>query len=218
MRRYLVLFCLGCASLGLSRANTVKPVTLTSANDLGAWEFVATPSTSLGSVCHFSEDGTLKLDGKPIGYIATKKSFDNYRLHVEWRWPTNAAKNSNSGVLLHIASGPKDRAWPECFQVQTKPSRAGDLLPMAGAVFAEKLSTPPEAKTPQLNHRKDDVEKPLGEWNTADITCHNGVIEITINGVVENKVTDASPGAGKIGFQFEGTPYALRNVRLTPLD
>jgi len=31
-------------------------------------------------------------------------------------------------------------------------------------------------------------------------------------------VTGSKPAAGQIGFQLEGQPYELRNVRLTPLE
>lgn len=215
--RFPFALLLTLAAGSFCAAASTTPLELLNRKDLAAWEFVTMPATDVASVCHYTADGVLAVAGKPVGYLATKRSFDNYRFHAEWRWPANAAKNSNSGILLHIASGPKDRQWPVCFQMQTKPGRAGDLLPMAGAVFAEKLSTPPEAKTPQLD-RRGDSEKPVGEWNVCDIVCRNGVIEVTLNGVLQNKVTDANPGAGKVGFQLEGTPYELRNVVLTPLD
>jgi hypothetical protein len=88
---------------------------------------------------------------------------------------------------------------------------------MAGARFAEKLSTPPEAKTPQLNHAAPDSEHPSGEWNSCDIVCRGDTITVTINGVVQNRVTGCSLREGRIGFQLEGAPYELRHVRLTPL-
>jgi hypothetical protein len=213
-----ILVLLGSIFAAVAVNAVPAPVSLKTEKDLTSWEFVAVPPTAVAAVCHLTTEGNIAVSGKPIGYLCTKGSFDNYRLHAEWRWPADAVKNSNSGVLLHIASGPKDRAWPECFQVQTKPTRTGDLLPMAGATFAEKLSTPPGVKNPQLDHRADTVEKPLGEWNTCDITCRDGTIEIVINGVLANRVSNATPGAGKVGFQCEGTPYELRNVTLTPLD
>jgi len=98
-----------------------------------------------------------------------------------------------------------------------KLNRAGDMLPMQGATFAEKLSTAPSAKTPQLDRRADSSEKPLGAWNTCDLVCRAGTIEVTINGVLQNKVTQCAPAAGRVGFQLEGTPFELRNVRLAPL-
>jgi len=169
-------------------------------------------------VCKYNADGSLAVAGKPVSFLATKASYENYRLHAEWRWPKDAAKNSNGGVLLHITSGPTGgTAWPVCLQMQLKLTRAGDLLPMHSAKFAEKLSTPPDAKTPQLDRLAADPEKPLGEWNTCDIVCRGDTIEVTINGVLQNKITKCAPAAGKIGFQLEGTPYELRNVRVAPL-
>jgi len=194
------------------------PIALLDGQDLAGWELVATPATDPAAVCHYNTEGALAVAGKPVGFLATKISYENYRLHAEWRWPASAAKNSNSGVLLHIASDAVNgTAWPVCFQMQLKLTRAGDLLPMNDAKFAEKLSTAPGAKTPQLDRRGDSSEKPLGEWNTCDIVCRGDTIEVTINGILQNIVTHTAPAAGRIGFQLEGTPFELRNVQIAPL-
>src|SRR6185369_4489547 len=104
-----------------------------------------------------------------------------------------------------------------CFQAQMKLTRAGDLLPMNGGKFAEKLTTPPDAKTPQLDRSNPaDPEKPLGEWNSYDIVCRGDTIEVSVNGVLENKITRCEPATGRIGIQLEGTPFELRNVRIEP--
>lgn len=63
-----------------------------------------------------------------------------------------------------------------------------------------------------------DSEQPAGEWNSADIVSRDGVIEVAVNGVAQNRVTGAMPREGRIGFQLEGTPYELRHVELTPLE
>ena len=209
---------LGLAALPLRAESATQPEDLFAGDGFPALEYVVSPATPLASVCTRQADGVIAVVGKPVGYLATKSTYSNYRLHVEWRWPADAAKNSNGGVLLHIASGPVGgTAWPVCFQMQLKPTRAGDLLPMGDAAFADKLSTPPGARTPQLNRREEASEKPLGEWNACDITCRDGTIEVTVNGVRQNQVTGATPGKGRVGFQLEGTPFELRNVRLTTL-
>lgn len=196
-----------------------KPADLLADASLPAWDFVTATPTPLASIATLGADGTLAIVGKPVGYLATKISHENYQLHLEWRWPANAAKNSNSGVLLHITSGPAGgTAWPECFQMQLKLGRAGDMLPMSLARFTEKLSTAPDAKTPQLDRTPTSTEKPAGEWNICDITCRGDTIEVFINGVLQNRVTKCTPATGKIGLQLEGTPFAVRNVRLTPLS
>ncbi|WP_438479971.1 3-keto-disaccharide hydrolase [Oleiharenicola lentus] len=180
-------------------------------SDFAGWEFIATPATEISTVCAFTSDGIVRAAGKPTGYLATKDTFENYRLHAEWRWPE---KPGNGGVLVHITSGPKDRAWPECFQIQTKHQSTGDLLPMAGATFVEPLTSAP-GTSPQIRARlAADSEKPAGQWNTCDIVCRGDTIEVSINGVAQNKVTGTSSRRGKIGFQFEGATFELRNITI----
>jgi hypothetical protein len=165
-------------------------------------------------VCSIRADGVIAVAGSPIGYIATKASYHDFRLHAEWRWPE---KPGNSGVLVHVSTGPKDRQWPLCYQVQWKNTAVGDLLPMAGASFAEPLSTPPGAKTAQLNHSAPGSERPVGEWNACDVVCRGTTIEVTVNGVRQNRVSGLSVTEGKVGIQLEGTPFELRNVSIVPL-
>lgn len=185
-------------------------------HDLAGWELVTVPAVDIEAVCTLKPDGVIAVAGKPVGYLATTATHANYRLHAEWRWP---GKPGNSGVLLHISGGPAHgTAWPVCFQMQLKSTRAGDMLPMCGAGFAEKLSTAPGAKTPQLDRAAGSSEKPAGEWNTCDITCRGDTIEVVVNGVRQNTVTHAQPAAGRVGFQLEGAPFELRQVRLAPLD
>ena len=43
------------------------------------------------------------------------------------------------------------------------------------------------------------------------------MLECTINGVQQNRVTGCQPAAGQIGIQLEGAPYELRNIRITRL-
>ncbi len=191
------------------------PEALFNGRDLAGWELFAAPAADIARVCRILPDGVIAAAGAPVGYIATTASYGNYRLHAEWRWP---GKAGNGGVLLHISSGPKDRAWPLSLQVQTKFKFVGDLLPMAGATFAEPLTSPPGATTPIRAHTAPDSEKPAGEWNACDILCRDGIVEVTINGVRQNRVTAALPRAGRIGFQFEGTPFELRRVSVVRLD
>lgn len=187
---------------------------LLDASSLDAWEFVTPEKVApVDAVCAAQLDGSLVLTGKPTGFLATKASHHDYALHVEWRW---TEKPGNGGVLLHIASGPKDRAWPVSFQVQTKHKAAGDLLPMAGATFAEPLTSAPGAT--QVKARTGaDAERPAGEWNSCDIVCRGDTISVSVNGVEQNRVTGCSERAGRIGLQFEGAPFAVRAVRIEAL-
>src|SRR6478609_1792685 len=200
---------------GTARSAPAAAIPLFDGHDLAGWEFVVSPATDLATVCTLRPEGIIAAAGKPVGFIATTATYSNYRLHAEWRW---SDKPGNGGVLVHISSGPKDRAWPLCYQVQLKNKSVGDFLPMAGATFAEALTSAPGAATPLKAHVAPDSEKPAGEWNSCDITCHGDTIEVSINGVAQNRVTGCSLTKGTLGFQFEGAPFELRAVSLTPLD
>jgi len=193
----------GCASVP-------QPAT----GGLGPLDAVTAPAAALDAVWQPRADGTIGVSGKPSGFVATRATYTDYRLHVEWRWP---AKPGNGGVLLHVASGPKDGVWPLSLQVQTKHGAVGDLLPMAGATFHEGLTTAPGAYPAIKAHAAADSERPAGEWNSMDVLVRGGCIDVTINGVSQNAVTIAQPATGRIGFQLEGTPYELRNLRVERL-
>ena len=205
--RTLLLISLVC----LTR---VSAADLFNGRDFTGWELITLPATptTITAVCHYNADGSLAVAGQPVCYLATTATYKNYSLHVEWRW---TEKPGNSGILIHIASGPKDRAWPICLQVQTKHKSVGDLIPMAGATFAEALD--PAAKVPARPHTAADSEKPIGAWNSCDIVCRDGEITVTVNGVLQNKISRATPQSGCIGFQLEGVPFEIRAVRLVPL-
>jgi hypothetical protein len=177
-------------------------------------ELVATAAADAPAAWSRGLDDVIRVAGTPAGFIATRASYTNYRMHVEWRWP---GKPGNAGVLLHIASGPKDGAWPLSVQVQTKHGFAGDVLPMAGATFAEPLTTAPGAYPAIKGRTGAHSERPAGEWNSADIVARDGVVEVSINGAPQNRISAAAPRTGRIGFQLEGTAYELRNVQITPL-
>ena len=206
-------------SIPLYGQSSTEKILMWKSTDVPQWEMISNSAVAIDSVYKIESDSVLTVAGKPVGYLETINSFGNYKLHLEYRWPNDAAKNSNSGILVHIASGPIDRnLWPTCFQIQTKITRAGDMLPMAGAAFTEPLSTPPDAKTPQLERQHSDSEKPLGEWNIVEITCMKDTVECMVNGIVQNRVTKCYPHSGKIGIQLEGTPFQLRNIWLTILN
>jgi hypothetical protein len=204
------LLCAGLLGCSATRVSTPAPA----GGALGALDVVTSPAAAPDAVWQVRPDGVVAVAGKPSGFIATRATYTDYRLHVEWRWP---GKPGNGGVLLHVASGPKDGVWPYAIQVQTKHGAAGDLLPMAGATFHEPLTTAPGAYPPIKARTAPDSERAPGEWNSMDVLVRGGCIDVSINGVYQNSVTLAQPATGHIGFQFEGTPYELRNLRVERL-
>jgi hypothetical protein len=154
----------------------------------------------------------LKLDAKSAGYLLTDKAYANYKLHVEWRYPKDAVARSNSGILLHV-NGPA-MIWPASYEAQLQANNAGQVTGMGLDI--------PDA--PMLNNRKRAArlpgvtEKPLGEWNTYEITAAGDTLELVINGAPANKVTKLPSKSGHIGLQMEGFPIEFRNVYLEPIS
>jgi hypothetical protein len=64
---------------------------------------------------------------------------------------------------------------------------------------------------------KDDVEKPVGEWNTMECVVFEDQISIFLNGTLVNEAFDIKPGKGRIQIQSEGAEIYFRRVELTPL-
>ena len=62
-----------------------------------------------------------------------------------------------------------------------------------------------------------DVEKPVGEWNRAEIIADGSTFVYILNGVVVNRGFDAGLSKGKIMFQSEGAEIFFRRVELKPL-
>jgi hypothetical protein len=65
---------------------------------------------------------------------------------------------------------------------------------------------------------RQDVERPLGEWNRAEIICDGDRIVNVLNGTVVNEGTGASCREGKLIFQSEGAEIFFRKWELHPLE
>jgi hypothetical protein len=63
----------------------------------------------------------------------------------------------------------------------------------------------------------DDVEKPVGQWNTLECICAGDTITNVLNGKMVNRGTRANPTRGKILVQSEGAEVFFRKIDLRPL-
>jgi hypothetical protein len=174
------------------------------------------------------EKGLLTVN-KQVGNIETKKSFNNYQLHIEWRIPANITGTGqgrgNSGVFL--ASLGKGDAGYE-LQVLDSYNNKTYTNGMAGSIYKQFV--------PLAN----PAEKP-GEWQTYDVIWNAPVfgtdgalvkpahVTVIFNGVVvQNNVELKGPtqyigapayrqahGASPIKLQAHGDksePISFRNI------
>ncbi len=175
--------------------------------DLKGWKFYFAKDADPEKTWSVKE-GVIVCTGKPNGYFYTDKSYKNYVLSYDWKYlkPVEGEKSSfNSGALIHIQS---HKIWPKCVEVQGANANHGFMY----FLMCKKIG---EAKYDKA--AKDKAAKPIGEWNTTEITCkEDGTISAKINGTpVSEGKSDLTEG--QIGFQSEGAVIHFRNIKLKEL-
>jgi hypothetical protein len=148
----------------------------------------------------------------------TEESFGDYAMHVEWRFkktsglypvptilPDGSYKtdsdgnvievptpNADSGILLRGQSGGQANLW--CW-----PIGSGELW----SVRNNKELAPEirAAAVPRIC-----ADKPVGQWNSMDITLVDGRVTIMLNSniVIENALIPGIQAEGPIGLQHHG--------------
>jgi hypothetical protein len=107
MRTLLAMTFLGVAFLTSLRAAD-EGTAIFNGKDTTGWKIAfrdakdanADPKEILSVV-----DGALVIKGKPTFNVYTEKSFKNYVLTFEWRFPKGSETKSNSGCLIHMQDG-----------------------------------------------------------------------------------------------------------------
>jgi len=190
----------------------IKPnsdtIQLFNGRDLTNWVFRLKDTTVSPSSVFKVQNGIIHISGSPFGYMRTKDIYSDYKLHVEWRWPSEP---TNSGVFVHAQQ--PDAVWLKCVECQLKAGNAGDFVCMNGADMNEKTNK----SNPIVNKLDASSEKPAGEWNTMEVICKSNTIEVFVNGVLQNKGTNVSVNKGSICLQSEGKEIEFRNVFLNSL-
>lgn len=184
-----------------------RTIALFNGKDIDNWTFCLSDEIDPADVWEV-RDRVIRCSGVPNGYMRTKKTYQDFKLIVEWRWPQEPG---NSGVLLRIFG--EDKVWPITLKAQLQHERAGDLVGIQTSI--EDAET--EEKFSFLERQNEDSEKPAGEWNRYAITCRRENIEVYVNGKFQNKTSARMPYEGHIGLQSEGAPIEFRTVTLQPL-
>jgi len=204
-------------SLMVLSCSTENKIELFNGQDLDNWNIIVDSEDGEPKDLFYVEDGLMNTIGDPFGYIRTKESYSNFKLHLEWRW---TEEPSNSGVLLNVQG--KDMIFPHCMEAQLMHGKAGDFVLMGkGAAITVKdstyLVTSEDKRYLAIPKFEESSEKPAGEWNTYEIISKDGNLELVVNGVLQNKGTGMSLTEGNIALQSEGGPMQFRNIYLQPL-
>jgi hypothetical protein len=226
----LLLTVLALAPAAADEAVTPdRVVSLFNGTDLSGWE-VDVPARDEDATAPDSfvvRDGMLVSLGVPEGHLVTKKTYRDYRLEVEYRFPGEAG---NCGVLIH-ASTPRAlyKMFPQSIEVQMNSGDAGDFW-----CIQEDIKVPAmETRRPREGGQKwggaegdarrvlnltDDSEVPLGEWNTMVIEARGRSITVWVNEDLVNDGFDATADQGKIALQAEAAEVEFRRLEIGPLS
>jgi len=186
----------------LSKVKFGEPVSLFNGKDLSGWRLIKPDSDNGWSV----QDGVLmnrvdKKSGKHYGNLRTDAEFEDFNLKLEVR----TQENSNSGIYLR-----------GIYEVQVAETFGKPLDPHnMGALYSR--ITPAVA-----------AEKPIGEWQTMDITLVDRHLTVVLNGktIIDNQpVLGCTGGAltsdefkpGPIFLQGDHTNVDYRNIVLRPV-
>ena len=180
------------------------------------------------------KDGVAYCTGKPVGVIASRKTYTNFELVAEWCHRKDAG---NSGIFVWATSESLDQLragkgrLPAGIEVQvldlgykTRYEKGGkrkaDWFTCHGDVFpvrAKMKPFPPISPNGSRSFPTKDLSKGINEWNHYYVRCINGEVRLWVNGEEVSGGTDCQPSSGYICLESEGSPIEFRNLRIREL-
>lgn len=155
-----------------------------------------------------SNDG-IACTGKPRGYLYSRQPYQNFTLKLDYRFPRpdnlkdDAKFKGNTGFLVYLVG--EHKLWPECIEVQGKYVQMAAIKENGGA---------PPVETEDNEDARQQARKPVGQWNSLQITSKSGELTVSIDGTL---VSHSQPGSlieGLIGIQSEDHPFEVRRMRI----
>jgi hypothetical protein len=170
-------------------------------------------------------DGMLVSLGTPQGHLITDAVYQNYRLHIEYRF---AGKPGNCGALVH-ASTPRALydMFPKSLEAQMMHKNAGDFWCIVEDIVVpdmEKRRGPKEewgiteGKKRRIPNLTKKSENKVGQWNTMIIECLDREIKVWVNDDLVNYGYDCTTNKGQVAVQAEGSEVEFRKIELTPIS
>lgn len=223
MKKIFVILCLLLSIF--SQAQTKKSKPLFNGRDLNGWyTFLDTKGKNNDPEKVFSiENGLLHISGKEFGYIATEKTYGNFKLVAEFKWgvkkypprEADSVKRDN-GICFYFPAQEKDIVWPKSIECQIQEGDVGDFwLIDSTSIKIDGQRTKPANYTRAV--KKIDGENPNGQWNRVEIISDKGKITYIVNGKIVNEGVDPSEKEGKILIQSEGAEIFYRKIEITEL-
>jgi hypothetical protein len=220
-QRWLCLFSLaaafGCVSAALTAENQPPKgfESLFNGKDLSGWKVNQGGNQAVWG----AEKGILFVDGKGGGWLMTEKEYADFELRLEYKVP----RQGNSGVALRSPMrgdpayvGMEIQILDNRWYKDNKNYKGLRPTQLTGAIYDV---VPP----------REDVTKPVGEWNQMQITAKGRHVTVVLNGTeIVNANLDEyksraarHPGLlrekGHLGLQSHDGRVEFRNLYVKPL-
>ena len=157
------------------------------------------------------QDGVLKVN-RGTGWLRSAGVFSNFTLVMEFRF---LEAEANSGIFVRTGPSSHDdeNGWPnngyqvQCMDTITGRAPLATMIPYGAPPFEHQSDLAALAK----------AYKPLGEWQTYEITCAGETLEVKLNGKRITTATSIMNRQGHIGIQAEHGLLEFRKIDLKPM-
>jgi len=204
----------------------------------------ATPESTY-QVTKLDGQKVIQISGNIFASLASKAEYENYHLHMEFKWGEKVYGKRNSGLLYHSHGqfGAAFGTWMACIEHQLMHDNLGDTYLMCNSYCQTEAKKNKDNKFQfTANEKKEqfgkdfngpnilkatDAEKPLGEWNTVDLYCLGRTSVHVVNGQVVMINTNCGTSEngqikplskGKIQIQSEGGEFYIRKIELEKIN
>lgn len=241
---FIFIFFSASAQKSLFNGKNLKNWDIFLGSPISGFEELAKKATPESTYSIFSLEGqkTIHVSGDINASLATKEEFENYHLHLEFKWGPKVYGKRNSGILYHSFGpfGASFGTWMATIEHQLMHENLGDTYLMANTYCETKVVKgaddksfifSPEGKTTSFSEgdngrgikKAQDAENALGQWNTVDLYCFGQTAVHVVNGqvvMVNTNCCKVEDGIkipltkGKIQIQSEGGEFFIRKIEI----
>ena len=226
-----------------AQGNPIAPIGLNTDND----------THQVFTVIEEKGQPVLRVSGEYYGAVTSKQRYRNYHLKLQFRWgdlkwPPRLTKLKDSGILYHaIGEHGQEyfRAWMLSQEFQIMEGHIGDYWSQATSAIDIRAYQPEYIMNAVADEsqdylkvgkgealmgfvlRKENHEKPAGQWNTLELICFEGQSLHIVNGQVVMVLKNSrylKDGVstplieGKIQLQSEAAELFYKDIAIKQLD
>ena len=225
------------------QGNPIAPIGLNTGNDVH----------KVFTVIEENNQPVLRVSGEIYGAVTSKQSYRNYHFKLKFRWgdlkwPPRLTKLKDSGILYHGSGAHGQeyyRSWMLSQEFQIMEGHIGDYWSQATSAIDIRAYQPEYVMNAVADEnqdylkvgngeeivgfvlRKENHEKPSGEWNELELICFEGQSLHIVNGhvvMVLNNSRYIDDGVskplveGKIQLQSEAAELFYKDIAIRPLS